>query len=291
MLDIKGGTRRNNIVMRAFSYTCALFLCGTIGALATDSVKTVKAEAPLVVTSGYSVDGLVLWLAADSGVTKDATDNVRALADKTGNFILSTNNPDREPAFVANGLNGHPVLRFSPDQALYTPDDFGTDLDRDMTIILVTKTNAARTFFQYPLYLGQNATSHANRALAYYEGREVFDGQWVGCYGPPVARNTFIVTGVSINPTLTQATFYRNGAQLLVSGLSDEHPKATFESLSPGITLGAASDPCRGWLGDIAEVLVFDRQLAPAEMHSIWVSLAQKYGLRQATAVAAETKN
>jgi len=279
---------------RCLTIKTFLLVLGIIGgmqfAVADSSAKSVAGtETPLVITSAYGVDGLVLWLAADSGVKMDNDNNVSSLADKTGNFTLRATDPDHQPAFVSNALNGKPVLRFNPDQALYSADEFGTDLDGAMTMIVVAKTNASRSFFQYPLYLGQNRTSHANRALAFYKGKEVFDGQWVGFYGPPVVRNAFVMMGVSVNATVTQAVFYRNGVQTMLSGISDENGKAAFESLSPGVTLGAAADPCRGWLGDIAEALVYDRQLSPSEMQSIWWALSLKYGLQQQPLTAAQS--
>jgi len=268
-------------VFRGFLVLLVWGAPGLIGvAAAGDPSKTPKPnETPLVVTSAYGVDGVVLWLAADSGVTKDDGNNVTALVDKTRNFTLTTTDPDQEPSYVANGLNGRPVIRFNGDQSLYSPDNFGTDLNRDMTIIVVAMNTGARTRLQYPLYLGQNSTSHANRALSCYRGYNLFDGQWVACYGPPPVRNTFVVTGASLNPALTQATFYLDGALTMVGGLARENGNATFGDLSNGVTLGAAAGPCRGWLGDIAEELVYDRQLSPTEMQLIWSSLAGKYGL------------
>jgi hypothetical protein len=238
-------------------------------------------NATLVVGNAYGVPGLVLWLAADSGVKMDKDKSVSSLTDKTGNFVLTASDPDQQPTCVLQGPNGKPVLHFSPDQSLYSEDDFGTELDHAMTIIVVSKTDAVRTSLQYPLYLGQNRTPHANRALAYYEGKQLFDGQWVGFVGPPVVRNSFVAIGVTVNTTLTQATFYQNGALMMKSGLSDKDGGATFANLSHGVTLGAAADPCRGWLGDIAEALVFNRELSPNEMQIIWSSLAGKYGLQQ----------
>jgi hypothetical protein len=269
--------------MKLFLFLILFGQLSAIGVTADTVIKTLPAaEAPLTITSGYGINGLVLWLSADSGVTLDKNNSggVAVLADKTGNFILTPNNADQEPAYISNGLNGKPVLQFNPDQALYSDDDFGKTLNRDMTMIVVAMTHASRTFFQYPVYLGQNRTSHANRALAYYEGKEIFDGQWVGFYGPPVVRNSFVMVGASVNPNLTKATFYLNGAQTMTSNLSNENGKASFENLSRGVTLGAAADPCRGWLGDIAEVLVFDRQLSTAEMQIVWSSLSGKYGLQ-----------
>src|SRR5471030_1355380 len=169
----------------------ALLVCGvfiSIRAIAAgDAPKpSAAAEAPLVVTTGYGVDGLVLWLAADSGVTVDAKKRVTALVDKTGNFTLTPPGLNQAPILVPIGLNGRPVFRFNGNQSLYSPDNFGTDLNRDMTIIVVTMTTASSELEQFPLYLGQNATPHVNRDLAYYKGHELFDGQFVACYGPPV---------------------------------------------------------------------------------------------------------
>jgi hypothetical protein len=262
----------------------ALLACGALGgtrAAAGDAPKTpAMTEAPLVVTTGYGVSGLVLWLAADSGVTLDKDNNVLSLVDKTGNFTLKQTDPDQAPTFVRNGLNDRPVLRFNGNQSLYSPDNFGTDLNRDMTIIMVSMTtNSSLHRQQFSLYLGHNTTPHANRALANLKGRELFDGQFVACYGEPVVKNTFVMECASINSTLTQATFYRNGAPTAVSNLAEENGHAKFEDLSEGVTMGAATDPVCGWQGDIAEELVYDHQLTPAEMQTIWFYLSNKYGL------------
>jgi hypothetical protein len=205
---------------------------------------------------------------------------VTALADKTGNFILTANNADQEPTYVQNGLNGKPVLRFNGDQSLYSSDNFGGVLNHDMTIIVVALSTASPQREQFPLYLGQNATPHANRALPYYKGVELFDGQFVGRFGPPVARrNIFIMFAASINPTLTEATFYRNGKKTAVGDSDPIDGDVKFADLSDGVTMGAATDPVCGWEGDIAEELVFDRQLTPGEMQTIWSCLSSKYGL------------
>ena len=109
----------------------------------------------------------------------------------------------------------------------------------------------------------------------------MFDGQWVAYFGKPVVKNVFVVAGSSINSTLTQATFYRNGTQTMVNNLAEEVGNAKFQDLSGGVTLGAATDPVRGWSGDIAEELVYNHQLSPTEMQLVWFYLSNKYGLHQ----------
>jgi hypothetical protein len=263
-----------------------LLAFGVLGGISSSAADVPNApgadEAPLMVTNGYGVSGLVLWLAADSGVTMDTSNNVISLADRTRNFILKAPSPDQEPTYVPNGLNGKPVLRFNGAQSLYSPDNFGTDLNRDMTFIIVAKsTSSSIQREEFPLYLGQNATQHANRAWAYYEGKDFFDGQFVGFFGEPAIANLFIVSAGSVNSTLTQATFYRNGTKTMVADLFAPEKNATFADLSEGVTMGAATDPACGWEGDIAEELVYDRQLTPGEIQTIWFNLSSKYGIPQ----------
>jgi hypothetical protein len=268
-------------------------LVGFRMAAADPQQSPAPAEAPLTTTSGYGVNGLVLWLAADSGVTLDkGTDGgVAILADKTRNFILTPNSSEQEPILIPNGLNGRPVLRFNGNQSLYSPDDFGTALNRDMTIIIVAMTtDSALQYEEFPIYLGQNATPGANRALPILNGKFFFDGQWVGCYGEPAQTKTFAMEGAAINSSLSQGIFYRNGVQTAVGSVAEENKNLkrdnAFISLSEGVTMGAATDPVCGWQGDIAEELVYNHQLSPLEMQTVWSYLSTKYGLQAASPTA-----
>jgi hypothetical protein len=257
--------------------------CGFLvafGVVNADPAPGPEAQGPpLAVMQGYGVDGVVLWLAADSGAMIDSHGRVVALKDKTGNFTLTTPQPAQAPTFIAHGLNGKPVLRFDGNQSLFSGDNFGSALDRDMTIILVSKTTANSDSEEFPLYLGGNAVAHANRAFCYFQGKETFDGQFVCCVGQPVIKNVFSMEGASIDPTLSKATFYRNGAQTVVGGITLGEGEWKFGNVSDGVTMGAATGPFCGWQGDIAEELVFDHQLSASEMQVLWSRLAQKYGL------------
>ena len=159
MAHNRGGDERTSLVcgfaFPAFSRRSmgmkgllAMLACGVLGgigvAAADDAPKASGTEeAPLVVTSGYGVSGLVLWLAADNGVTLIKVSSVISLADKTGNFILTPNNEECADLLSRSGLNGRPVLRFNGNQSLYSPDNFGTALNRDMTIIFVAMTTCS----------------------------------------------------------------------------------------------------------------------------------------------------
>ena len=265
-------------------------------------------DSRLIQTTGYGVDGLVLWLAADSGVTRDSNNKVTALVDKTKNFTLTPNGSEQAPTFVPNGLNGKPVLRFNGNQSLYSSNNFGTALNRDMTMIIVAMTTASPDYEEFPLFMGQDATPATNRGFAYYRGKDFFDGHYAGSFGGPMITNAFVVSAASIDSTLTQVTFYRNGTRSMVSGPAAETMGRKFENLSPGLTMGATPGSSgdwqgedalyreklrqypvtpvssAGWQGDIAEELVYDRQLTDAEVQSIWQQLSDKYDLPQAIA-------
>ena len=234
---------------------------------------------PLHVKQGYGVRGLTLWITAEDGITADAQGQVTQLVDKTGNFTLTPPNGHLGPTQVPKVLNGHAALRFNGQQSLYSPDNFGNAQDGAMTFITVSLDTAAADVERYQLYLGQNADAHCNRAFCLYQGKEVFDGQFVICWGPPLLRNVFFMDSASFNASRTRATFYRNGQKMLSSGLALESGSAKFDNVSDGVTLGAAPTNIYAWEGDIAEALVFDRELTPAEMQTIWKALSAKYDL------------
>lgn len=70
------------------------------------------AAAPVVPFSPLDVDSCVLWLKADAGVTLNGS-TVSAWADQSGNgndAVQAT--AANQPLYVANQLNGEPVIRF-----------------------------------------------------------------------------------------------------------------------------------------------------------------------------------
>ena len=237
---------------------------------------------PLHVKRAYDIRGLTLWITAEDGITTDAKGQVTQLIDKTGNFTLTRPDGHAAPTQVLKALNGYAVLRFNGQQSLYSPYNFGNAQDGAMTFITVSLGTAAEGDEQFQLYLGQNSMNHCNRSLCHFKGREMLEGQFVGCYGPPVLRNVFFMDGAALNRTHMRTVFFRDGKKIMVSRLNPEDdPAARFDQVSDGVTLGAAPTNLFGWQGDIAEALVFDRALTEAEMQTIWNALSAKYGLGQ----------
>jgi len=265
--------------MRALPLALAL-------AVAAACLARADLPPPLHVKHGYDIRGLTLWITAEDGITADAQGRVTQLVDKTGNFTLKPPDGQQGPRQIPKALNGHAVLRFDGRQSLYSPDNFGNAQDGAMTFVTVSLGTAPAGDECYEIYLGRNNEAHCNRALCHFEGKELFDGQFVGFWGPPVLRNVFFMDAASITANRGRATFYRDGQKVLMTGLAPQNGNARFDQVSDGVTLGAAPTNLYGWQGDIAEVLVFDRNLNPAEMQALWTALSAKYALGHQSAPA-----
>jgi hypothetical protein len=88
-----------------------------------------------------------------------------------------------------------------------------------------------------------------------------------------ISVGTFVAEETTLDPTVSNVTFYQNGLQTSAQTLTG------VTSLSSGIALGAASDGSSPWQGDIAEVLVYDHQLSPSELQQVQTYLIDRYGL------------
>ena len=61
--------------------------------------------------------GLLLWLAADTGVTKEADGTVTSWTSQgTPKLVFTQADAKRRPTWIAQGVRGKPALRFAPDQ-------------------------------------------------------------------------------------------------------------------------------------------------------------------------------
>ncbi len=214
--------------------------------------------------------GLKFWLKADAGVTHDGGGNVSAWADQTGNYTV-TQSGSAMPSYLASDVNGQPALHFNGNQWLYNPSNMGAGVDADITMIVVGTSNNPGAL-QEDLFLG-NGSGHQNRGMGYYQTAQLIDisnGYALGAGAP--AANTYVSEVLSLNSSLSTATFYRNGIQTSSPGVGG------LANVTPGITVGATTDQYAPWQGNIAEVLVYDHQLSSDELAQVDGYLADKYG-------------
>ena len=226
--------------------------------------------------SAMMTTGLLLWLKADDGVTADGSNNVSAWADQTGNYTVTQATGGSQPTLVASDINGKAALHFSGAQALSQAVNLGMGLNQDVTIVTVANTTSP-TSAEDSIYLGASGQS---RGLGYYNSDQYADFSSAvaetGAAAP--TSGAFVTEAVTLNKTLQNAVFYRNGV------MTGSTPMNSLQTVANGIVVGNRSDGTTPWQGDIAEILVFDHQLTTAEMNQVGGSLGDKYGLYNSNA-------
>jgi hypothetical protein len=228
------------------------------------------------VSSPSDLSGLAVWLKSDTqvysdaGVTPAAADaTVQQWNDQSGNSrnVLQATAGSR-PQNKTNVLNGYPVIRFAGD--FMKSSAFASAITMPFTAILVMKLadisgttwmdneTAATNMFDTPagtastiriLQAGGSCTTSANVATTDWT---VLTGLWKA--GASAGR------------------IRQNGTTRASSG--------TLSSVNlTALTLGARANGTSTQNCDIAEVVIYGRELSPAEMLGVERNLGLKYGL------------
>ncbi|MDD4869986.1 MAG: LamG domain-containing protein [Kiritimatiellae bacterium] len=214
--------------------------------------------------SPINLSGCVVWLTADTGVQADGS-SVTNWQDQSGNGNNAIQaNASLCPVIVTNTLNGKPVIRF---------DGMTNGTGDYMDIPAVT----ARTVIVVLNYL--NGTNFPN------------------CYPTAIGNQStgdFIIRGRANLKILdaylaAPGTRYINGKAIpIVNSGYDFNPvsahKVVCVTLDYSTNLAARIGKDRtyndqAWNGDIAEIIIYNRNLSLLEQNQVGYYLAQKYGL------------
>ena len=237
---------------------------------------------------------LIYWLKADAGMTTDENGHVSAWADQTsrGNSFRQ-DNVNKQPSLQATGFgaNSLPALRFDGDHS--DPDGDGPLVRGDNADKLVlSNSTTPRTVFIVNQTLehrgldgiwgrqgddfglrrdpnssagwqdpgNENNFNNASSTAVPQAGRTYVNGNLGGSGAPQGSAGILTVIG--------------NTAALQVRG------KATFAMTGLGDYFHLAqAHGSRAWKGDIAEVIVYDRELNLAERSIVENALSAKYGI------------
>ncbi len=234
-----------------------------------------------------AVNGLVLRLrAADVDATDGAGIDVWPDTSGHGNNAVQRQ-VARRPVFLADGLNGRPVLHFnrSAVQQLLLPTSSFSGMEdfTDFTFLTVARwTGGARSGF-FGGYRGANPTNAGSSVL------EISDtGGGFRLRLPPTidvtAPNAFTqdqwhVAGAVMDGAAARARLTKNGALLAeATGTVGRTLLADYER----VPVGSSHDDARTFGGDIAEVLLFNRGLSAEEQAGVERYLEDYYGLAEA---------
>ncbi len=226
--------------------------------------------------------GLQLWLDAtdsatlfqDVAMTNPVTaagQTVRAWADKSGipsNAVTSGN----APTYQAGALGGLPAVRFNRGQ-LNIAGGLPIDANQDRTVFLVmrysTLTQNSEIFGTSTSQMLDVGTWNSSQRLRIRDG----DNNAFSAAGSVPNNTDMLLTVQGGAGTYT----WRDGSQIIETTASRFGWRLGGAGTSLGI--GGAYFSGREYVGDLAEVVVFDRRLNTAERTIVDNHLGAKYGL------------
>ena len=205
--------------------------------------------------------GLILDLRADAGVVADSNGNVSQWLDQStlGNTAFQSYLPE-EPQLVSNQVNNvMPALNFSGPNVLLLPYNLMQNAQGGEVIGVVKIANVPNNFST----LWEFGTGYGS---SYYNTGHFDD------FGTSDTSSVTVETEAQISQYYIYDTSIANGTSIYrYNGV----PLWTRTGLSRGFQLNPTIGS--GLVGDIAEVLVYNRVLTDAERFSIGQYLTGKY--------------
>jgi hypothetical protein len=232
------------------------------------------------------------WWMADAGVTRDqSSGNLTAWSDQTlnGNALQAASTL-QQPLFFANGgPNDKAYLKFNGGHSLECPGFtlaaeparnvfmvFRNTTVNNVAVLLETSTN-----FQYNPgsicmatndgYNNHVATSHSGDAGLAVGGQNITLNQWSYVR----FKNDYDAAAP------TEATTYVNGGpgDSMSYWVSNEADNTGNFATSQPLFIGSRNNGAPFLKGDIAEVIIFERDLSSAEVTTVETYLKSKYAL------------
>jgi hypothetical protein len=260
--------------------------------LATDTVPDVPQLLPSDIESrrptpptAPAIPGLKIHLdagRADSLVLKD--DGAVWRWRDSGGSSISFAPPAIAPRLVPDAVNGRPAVRFGEGTSLVAnlPALPLTNDVSGITVFLVGRNSAEGS--QTVLRIGTGNTPSRLRFMVGRRGgssrvlaRRLDGDDFQQLAGGRQRPNTWAIDAAVVDFAHARARLYVNGSQ---AAASDEFlaPGNTSPTDSLMFRLGTDHQD-QYWQGDLAELLLFDRSLSPAECQAVNAYLSQKYGV------------
>jgi hypothetical protein len=210
--------------------------------------------------------GLHLWLRADTGLSFSSGTQVSQWLDQSGNGRnASMTTTARQPFLVLDALNHLPVIRFSGAQSMYL-DTFATPTM--FSVFVVGRNSMPNASFS--MILGPGGNSPNNQLRWEDDTHTLF--VWFGSSEPSTTiGDTRIYHALSTRYDGAVFTVYRDGTLASSSSFTTSGP---WTIASVGSWYSSYF-----MIGDLAEVIIFDRALSTPERTSVDSYLRSKYNL------------
>ena len=242
-----------------------------------DSIE-LSIDSEQIIDSTLTVlSGLVLRLDAASITGVEDNSPVELWEDLSGNenHALQPNESER-PLFVENQMNGNPVIRYDGNTNLSILDDSTLQIDSEITIFAVVNLDSTTTGTSDIRTITSKELSHTDRNwwLVQWDERWAFRQSGMG-------SNTVESDSVaSTEPTLITVSGDGASMKMFVDG-DEQTSSVNYSSLDvqeAGVGVGRQSDTTsRNWVGDIAELIIYDSSLSNAEREVVENYLGHKW--------------
>jgi hypothetical protein len=238
--------------------------------------------APTLAVTG----NLQLWLKADAGITTGPGDTVVQWTDQTpqGNNAAALDE-FVAPVVVANAVNGLPAIRFDGlDDYLEVPDSDSLSFTGDLTTFFIVKMDDFTTYRSVWAKTSNNLPAPTDFYTLPGSGiPQVYRGDGAAIAtavqgARPLRAGQFDLVGFST--TGATLTHFLNGAP---NGTGTA--TTTTADLDRPLYIGTRDDSVTRLSGDLAELLVYDTTLSPADLQSVQTYLASRYGLPLTTQI------
>ncbi len=239
--------------------------------------------------------GNVLWLKADAAVYTDAAATTPASTgqtvaqwnDQSGNAAHAICTPTiYRPTFVTNVINGKPVVRFT-NNFLQTPNiDLSTTDKTDMYVVY--KSVAPNTNWEIVAEHGADYNSIIGFNLLENTQSQAYNGMFAGMSGGgynhkdyPFKANEFKMVNTSFDKAAAASAKVNlriNSKDITLYDQPSAASSGTFAN-NPLYIGNRGSNLAYPLSGDIAEIILYNRKLTPAEKTTIEAYLNTKYNI------------
>ncbi|MEM6797875.1 MAG: LamG-like jellyroll fold domain-containing protein [Planctomycetota bacterium] len=246
--------------------------------------------------------GLAFWVAADQLMKLDDDGRVMAWLDlQTGDNQSAEHalqhSPTERPEWVAKGINGRPAVRFNGSAHLVTTPLETTD-DQTVSLVFAIEETADSRRDGGGQVLSYNGPPHRHLTNSSQPG-VLQIGDYAGGVGRGAGYSGFVFTVVNgrgiasgrVNgPRLEKSTpvllTYRYSrskkeAHLFVNGeLHGSETAASPPAITSRKVIGRhGKHPANHFIGDLSELLIYNKALVEDERQSVDAYLMQRYGL------------
>ncbi len=237
----------------------------------------------------------VLWLKADAAVYTDAAATTLATSgqtvaqwnDQSGNTAHAICTPTiYRPTYVTNVINGKPVVRFT-NNYLQTPNiDLSTTDKTDMYVVY--KSVAPNTNWEIVAEHGADYNTIVGFNLLENTQSQAYNGMFAGMSGGgynhkdyPFKANEFKIVNTSFDKAAAanaKVNLRINSKDITLYDQPSAASSGTFAN-NPLYIGNRGSNLAYPLSGDIAEIILYNRKLTPAEKTTIETYLNTKYNI------------